>query len=101
VVELARAISLHPAVHRVELLTRLIADPKVRSAWSQQGMLNSKRTPRLTDDASLPICIAQSLRLPCCSHGSGLCTSGKACASRAVHAIIPAQCRPASRFSMA
>jgi hypothetical protein len=29
VVELARAISLHPAVHRVELLTRLIADPKV------------------------------------------------------------------------
>ena len=28
-VELARAISLHPAVHRVELLTRLIQDPKV------------------------------------------------------------------------
>lgn len=33
-VELARAISLHPAVHRVELLTRLIADPKVLASIS-------------------------------------------------------------------
>jgi len=29
VVELARAMALHPAVHRVDLLTRLIRDPKV------------------------------------------------------------------------
>lgn len=29
VVELARAIASHPAVHRVELLTRLVQDPKV------------------------------------------------------------------------
>ena len=31
VVELARAIATHPAVHRVELLTRLVQDPKVRA----------------------------------------------------------------------
>jgi sucrose-phosphate synthase len=29
VVELARAMALHPAVYRVDLLTRLIRDPKV------------------------------------------------------------------------
>lgn len=32
VVELARAIATHPAVHRVDLLTRLVKDPKVGHA---------------------------------------------------------------------
>lgn len=31
VVELARALGQHPAVYRVDLLTRLIKDPKVSS----------------------------------------------------------------------
>ena len=33
VVELAKAMSLHPAVYRVDLLTRLIRDPKVHSDY--------------------------------------------------------------------
>ncbi len=33
VVELARAMALHPAVHRVDLLTRLIRDPRVDSEY--------------------------------------------------------------------
>ena len=32
VVELARAIATHPAVHRVDLLTRLVKDSKVGRA---------------------------------------------------------------------
>ncbi len=38
VVELARAISRHPAVHRVELLTRLIADPKASAVTLHLGI---------------------------------------------------------------
>jgi len=34
VVELARAIATHPAVHRVDLLTRLVKDPKVGNGRS-------------------------------------------------------------------
>ncbi|GBF90940.1 sucrose-phosphate synthase-like [Raphidocelis subcapitata] len=34
VVELARALARHPAVHRVDLLTRLIADPSVHKDYS-------------------------------------------------------------------
>lgn len=33
VVELAKALSRHPAVHRVDLLTRLIKDPKVDPSY--------------------------------------------------------------------
>ena len=33
VVELAKALSRHPAVHRVDLLTRLVRDPKVASSY--------------------------------------------------------------------
>ena len=40
VVELARAIASHPAVHRVELLTRLVQDPKV-SIQASSGPLTS------------------------------------------------------------
>ena len=35
VVELARALAQHPAIYRVDLLTRLIADPKVDKEYSQ------------------------------------------------------------------
>lgn len=35
VVELAKALSRHPGVHRVDLLTRLILDPKVDSSYGQ------------------------------------------------------------------
>jgi len=34
VVELARALAAHPAVHRVDLLTRLVADPAVAPSYS-------------------------------------------------------------------
>lgn len=34
-VELAKALSHHPAVHRVDLLTRLIRDPKVDASYGQ------------------------------------------------------------------
>ncbi|KAF6252365.1 hypothetical protein COO60DRAFT_1287118 [Scenedesmus sp. NREL 46B-D3] len=33
VVELAKALSRHPAVHRVDLLTRLVRDPKVHASY--------------------------------------------------------------------
>jgi sucrose-phosphate synthase len=33
VVELAKALSRHPAVHRVDLLTRLVRDPKVDASY--------------------------------------------------------------------
>eukprot|EP00803_Ostreobium_quekettii_P007884 evm.model.scf_2113.2 EVM.evm.TU.scf_2113.2 scf_2113:13778-22052(-) len=36
VVELAKALAEHPAVHRVDLLTRLVADPNVDAAYSAQ-----------------------------------------------------------------
>lgn len=36
VVELARAMALHPAVHRVDLLTRLIRDPRVDPEYGQE-----------------------------------------------------------------
>eukprot|EP00879_Flechtneria_rotunda_P001100 GHRR01001241.1.p1 GENE.GHRR01001241.1~~GHRR01001241.1.p1 ORF type:complete len:609 (+),score=214.61 GHRR01001241.1:761-2587(+) len=35
VVELAKALSRHPAVHRVDLLTRLVRDPKVDASYGQ------------------------------------------------------------------
>ena len=35
-VELARALAQHPAVYRVDLLTRLIKDPKVDSTYGEQ-----------------------------------------------------------------
>ena len=35
VVELARALAQHPAVYRVDLLTRLIEDPKVDSSYGE------------------------------------------------------------------
>lgn len=35
VVELAKALSRHPAVHRVDLLTRLIRDPKVNASYGK------------------------------------------------------------------
>jgi sucrose-phosphate synthase len=35
VVELAAALARHPAVHRVELLTRLVDDPRVGPSYAQ------------------------------------------------------------------
>ena len=35
VVELARALAQHPAVYRVELMTRLIQDPQVDKEYGQ------------------------------------------------------------------
>lgn len=35
VVELARALAQHPAVYRVDLLTRLIQDPAVDSSYGE------------------------------------------------------------------
>jgi sucrose-phosphate synthase len=35
VVELAKALSRHPAVHRVDLLTRLIRDPSVDGSYGE------------------------------------------------------------------
>ncbi len=32
---MARALSKHPLVHRVDLLTRLVADPKVDSSYGR------------------------------------------------------------------
>ena len=42
-VELARALAQHPAVYRVDLLTRLIEDPKVDKSYSvpQECLLQS------------------------------------------------------------
>ena len=34
-VELARALAQHPAVYRVDLLTRLIQDPNVDSTYGE------------------------------------------------------------------
>lgn len=34
-VELARALAQHPAVYRVDLLTRLIKDPKVDASYGK------------------------------------------------------------------
>lgn len=36
VVELASALAKHPAVYRVDLLTRLIKDPKVAKSYGQE-----------------------------------------------------------------
>ncbi len=36
VVELASALAKHPAVYRVDLLTRLIKDPKVNKSYGQE-----------------------------------------------------------------
>ncbi|GBF97791.1 sucrose phosphate synthase [Raphidocelis subcapitata] len=58
VVELARALARHPAVHRVDLLTRLIADPKVDASYGRleerlgeppagRGLLGGARIVRL------------------------------------------------------
>lgn len=49
VVELARAIASHPAVHRVELLTRLVQDPKVSISapclWAMWHLLRRAAKP--------------------------------------------------------
>jgi sucrose-phosphate synthase len=42
VVELARALARHPAVHRVDLLTRLVADPSVSEDYSRPEELLSE-----------------------------------------------------------
>ena len=44
VVELARALAQHPAVYRVDLLTRLIKDPKVDKTYgvSEECILRSE-----------------------------------------------------------
>ncbi|EFJ50958.1 hypothetical protein VOLCADRAFT_57787, partial [Volvox carteri f. nagariensis] len=64
VVELARALGRIPSVARVDLLTRLIADPKVRHAlgWSVSGPENP---PCGGDGGSDPLTGAFIVRLPC------------------------------------
>jgi len=44
VVELAKAMSLHPAVYRVDLLTRMIKDPKVHSDYGMEEECLAKGT---------------------------------------------------------
>lgn len=53
VVELAKALSRHPAVHRVDLLTRLIRDPKVASSY---GELEEPLTEREGEMGGAYIC---------------------------------------------
>ena len=36
VVELVKNLALHPMVHRIDLLTRLIEDPKIDSAYAEE-----------------------------------------------------------------
>lgn len=53
VVELAKALSRHPAVHRVDLLTRLIRDPKVAPSY---GELEEPLTEREGEMGGAYIC---------------------------------------------
>lgn len=57
VVELARAMALHPAVYRVDLLTRLIKDPRVDSDYGQEEECLAKGSGDLGG--------AYIVRLPC------------------------------------
>lgn len=57
VVELAKAMSLHPAVYRVDLLTRMIKDPKVDSSYGEAEECLSKGRGELGG--------AYIVRLPC------------------------------------
>lgn len=59
VVELARAMSLHPSVHRVDLLTRLIRDPQVDPEYGVEEECISRGGP--TKDLGG----AYIVRLPC------------------------------------
>ena len=59
VVELARALAQHPAVYRVDLLTRLIADPAVDSSYSEPSEV-LWRAPNETGLGG-----AHIVRLPC------------------------------------
>lgn len=52
-VELAKALSRHPAVHRVDLLTRLIRDPKVAPSY---GELEEPLTEREGEMGGAYIC---------------------------------------------
>lgn len=53
VVELAKALSRHPAVHRVDLLTRVIRDPKVAPSY---GELEEPLTEREGEMGGAYIC---------------------------------------------
>jgi sucrose-phosphate synthase len=57
VVELAKAMSLHPAVYRVDLLTRLIQDPKVSSDYGAEEECLARGTGELGG--------SYIVRLPC------------------------------------
>lgn len=57
VVELAKAMSLHPAVHRVDLLTRMIKDPKVHADYGMEEECLRKGTGELGG--------SYIVRLPC------------------------------------
>ena len=77
VVELARALAAHPAVHRVDLLTRLVADPAVDASYAAPWeCIAPPKPPRAAaaagpDDAPLPPPPGPSaggayiVRLPC------------------------------------
>ena len=60
VVELASALAKHPAVYRVDLLTRLIKDPKVAKSYGQEEECILK-----PEDAENDLGGAYIVRLPC------------------------------------
>ena len=60
-VELARALAQHPAVYRVELMTRLIQDPAVDASYGQPSEVLWR--PPGEDDSGLGG--AHLTRLPC------------------------------------
>ncbi len=61
VVELARALAQHPAVYRVELLTRLIQDPAVDPSYG----VESEALWRPPGEAEDGLGGAHLIRLPC------------------------------------
>jgi hypothetical protein len=88
VVELARALACHPAVFRVDLLTRLIEDPKVDKSYSvpeeclvpagSDGGLGGAYIVRLPCGPRHEYIRCVLLLLPDCSKGNAprFCSSG-------------------------
>lgn len=78
VVELARALAQHPAVYRVELMTRLIQDPAVDDSYGQPSEVLWR--PPGEHDKGLGG--AHLIRLPCGPSDTYLRCAIPACACR-------------------
>ena len=78
VVELARALAQHPAVYRVELMTRLIQDPAVDDSYAVPSEVLWR--PPGEDDTGLGG--AHLIRLPCGPSDTYLRCALPACACR-------------------